>query len=138
MAPDGEQQTLDQTVDDMLKTLTDLAAKVVDLALQTAALKPLLPLAKQLDGLPHKVTKLQAAAFEGSNQISTLNVAVSRLEKAQRGDQEVALEDAAYEQRMQLSATNPGHTRGDRFPPRATSRPPRHRCRVLRQYPSKM
>lgn len=83
MTTSGEQNSLETTVDKMLTTLTDLAAKVSDLATQTAALKPLLPLAKQLDGLPDKVTTLQAAAFEGANQIAALNLAVSRLEKAQ-------------------------------------------------------
>jgi len=61
----------------------DLAAKVSNLATQTATLKPLLPLAKQLDGLPNKVTTLQAAAFESANQIAALNLAVLCLEKAQ-------------------------------------------------------
>jgi len=56
--------------------------------------QPLLPQAKQLDGLPDKVTTLQAAAFEGSNQIAALNLAVSRLEKAQRGDKEPSEVDA--------------------------------------------
>jgi len=94
MAADGEQSPLENTIDEMLTTLTDLAAKVSELATQTAALKPLLPLAKQLDGLPDKVTTLQAAAFEGSNQIAALNLAVSRLEKAQRGDKEPSEVDA--------------------------------------------
>jgi len=94
MAADGEQSPLENTIDEMLTTLTDLAAKVSELATQTAALKPLLPLAKQLDGLPDKVTTLQAAAFEGSNQIAALNLAVSRLEKAQRGDKEPSEADA--------------------------------------------
>lgn len=79
----------------MLKTLTDLAAKVSDLTLQTVALQPLLPLTMQLDGLPDKVTKLQAAAFEGSNQIAALNLAMSRLERAHRGDKQAALDDDA-------------------------------------------
>ena len=50
MSTTGEQNSLENSVDEMLTTLTDLAAKVSDLATQTAALKPLLPLAKQLDG----------------------------------------------------------------------------------------
>ena len=83
MKTSGEQNSLETTIDKILTTLTDLAAKVSDLATQTAALKPLLLLAKQLDGLPDKVTTLQAAAFEGANQIAALNLAVSRLEKAQ-------------------------------------------------------
>ncbi|XP_039827557.1 uncharacterized protein LOC120689329 [Panicum virgatum] len=95
MAGDGEQSSLETTVDEMLTTLTDLTAKVSDLATQTAALKPLLPLAKQLDGLPDKVTTLQAAAFEGSNQIAALSLVVLRLEKAQRGDKEPSEVDAA-------------------------------------------
>ena len=58
MTTSGEQNSLETAVDKMLTTLTDLAAKVSDLATQTAALKPLLPLAKQLDGLLDKVTTL--------------------------------------------------------------------------------
>jgi len=58
MSTTGEQTSLESTVDEMLTTLTDLTAKVSDLATQTAALKPLLPLVKQLDGLPDKVTNL--------------------------------------------------------------------------------
>ena len=50
MSTTGEQNSLENSIDEMLTTLTDLAAKVSDLATQTAALKPLLPLAKQLDG----------------------------------------------------------------------------------------
>jgi hypothetical protein len=95
MAGDGEQSSLETTVDKMLTTLTDLTAKVSNLATQTAALKPLLPLAKQLDGLPDKVTTLQAAAFEGSNQIAALSLTISHLEKAQRGDKEPSEVDAA-------------------------------------------
>ena len=83
MGEDGEKNSLETTVDEMLTTLTDLTAKVSELATQTAALKPLIPLAKQLDGLPDKVTTLQAAAFEGASQIAALSLAVSRLEKAQ-------------------------------------------------------
>ncbi|CAL4900547.1 unnamed protein product [Urochloa decumbens] len=77
----------------MLTTLTDLAAKVTDLTTQVASLKPLLPLVKQLKALPDKVTKLQAAAFEGSNQVSALNFAVARLEAAQRGEKAPGQED---------------------------------------------
>ena len=95
MAADDEKTALEATVDDMLTTLTDLAAKVSELATQTAALKPLLPLAKQLDGLPDKVTTLQAAAFEGANQIAALSLAVTRLEKAQRGDHGHPTDDIA-------------------------------------------
>ena len=93
MGEDGEKNSLETTVDEMLTTLTDLAAKVSELAAQTASLKPLLPLVKHLDGLPDKVTTLQAAAFEGSNQIAALNLAVSRLEKAHRGEKEPAQEE---------------------------------------------
>ena len=92
MTTSGEQNSLETTVDEMLTTLTDLTAKVSELATQTAALKPLTPLAKQLDGLPDKVTTLQAAAFKGSNQIAALSLAVTRLEKAHRGE-EPALEE---------------------------------------------
>ena len=95
MAEDGAQNPLEHTVDEMLTTLIDLAAKVTELATQTAALKPLLPLAKQLDGLPKKVTKLQAAAFEGSNQIAALNLTVACLECTQCGDNEPTREDEA-------------------------------------------
>ncbi|CAO2191877.1 unnamed protein product [Urochloa humidicola] len=62
----------------MLTMLTDLTNKVNDLTTQVATLKPLLPLVKQLNALPDKVTKLQAAAFKGSNQVSALNLAISR------------------------------------------------------------
>jgi hypothetical protein len=41
------------------------------------------------------VTKLQAAAFEGSNQITALNLTVACLERAQRGDNEPTREDEA-------------------------------------------
>ncbi|KAG2541920.1 hypothetical protein PVAP13_9NG663828 [Panicum virgatum] len=95
MAADGEKNSLETTVDEMLTNLTDLAAKVSELATQTAALKPLISLAKQLDGLPDKVTTLQAAAFEGANQIADLSLAVSRLEKAQCGDNDHPTDDAA-------------------------------------------
>ena len=87
----------------MLTTLTDLTAKVSELATQTAALKPLTPLAKQLDGLPDKVTTLQAAAFEGASQIAALSLSVSRLEKAQRGDADPAMDVLAG-----ASASAPG------------------------------
>ena len=93
MGEGGEKNSIETTVDEMLTTLTDLAAKVSELAAQTASLKPLHPLVKQLDGLPDKVTTLQAAAFEGSNQIAALSLAVTRLEKAHRGEKEPALEE---------------------------------------------
>jgi hypothetical protein len=48
----GTPNALESIVDEMLTTLIDLAAKVSELATHTAALKPLLLLAKQLDGLP--------------------------------------------------------------------------------------
>ena len=41
------------------------------------------------------MTTLQAAVFEGSNQIATLNLAMSRLEKAQRGDKDPSMDDVA-------------------------------------------
>ena len=91
----GTPNALESIVDEMLTTLIDLAAKVSELATQTAALKPLLLLAKQLDGLPKKVTKLQAAAFEGSNQIAALNLTVACLECTQCGDNEPTREDEA-------------------------------------------
>jgi len=102
MAADDEKTALEATVDDMLTTLTDLAAKVSELATQTAALKPLLPLAKQLDGLPDKVTTLQAAAFEGTNQIAALSLAVTRLEKAQRGDCDHPTDDVTGGRRVSV------------------------------------
>nr|CAB3461617.1 unnamed protein product [Digitaria exilis] len=59
---------LQATIDVMGKTLVDLAGTVNDLTIQFAALKPLLPLAKKLDGLPEKVATLQASAFEQSQE----------------------------------------------------------------------
>jgi hypothetical protein len=110
MATDGEQNSLENMVDEMLEMITNLAAKVTDPSTQTAALKPLLPLAKQLDGLLDKVTKLQAAAFEGFNQIAALDIVVSRLERAQLGDKEAALELTRMVMHRRRAAAVPQNT----------------------------
>ena len=51
---------------------------------------------KQLDGQPDKVTNLHAAVFKGSNQNAALNIAISCLEKVQRGNKEPALDHTVH------------------------------------------
>nr|CAB3499851.1 unnamed protein product [Digitaria exilis] len=76
---------------------SDLAGKLSDLTNQFAALKPLIPLAKKLDGIPEKVTALQASAFEQNEQLRALGLAVSRLEQRLRDGKQPSDQDTSPE-----------------------------------------
>jgi ABC-type transporter Mla subunit MlaD len=61
---------------EIAKNLTSMAAQISDLARKMSALEPLVPLAAKLDALPDQVTQVQASAFEYSEQVRALNLAV--------------------------------------------------------------
>ncbi|EEE55062.1 hypothetical protein OsJ_02776 [Oryza sativa Japonica Group] len=71
-------------LDEIAKNLTSMAAQISDLARKMSTLEPLVPLAAKLDKLPDRVTQVQASAFEYSEQVRALNLAVERVEASQR------------------------------------------------------
>nr|CAB3448966.1 unnamed protein product [Digitaria exilis] len=98
MAVDGAVSAdLEESIDEMGKTLSDLAGKLSDLTNQFAALRPLIPLAKKLDGIPEKVTALEASAFEQNEQLRALGLAVSRLEQRRRDGKQPSDQDTSPE-----------------------------------------
>ncbi|KAG8068248.1 hypothetical protein GUJ93_ZPchr0005g15440 [Zizania palustris] len=71
--------------DDGMKELIEkLAAKIDDLKTSLDKLAPLAPVAEQLATLPSKVVALQSSAFENQEQVRALNLAILRVENAQR------------------------------------------------------
>jgi hypothetical protein len=71
-------------LDEIAKNLTSMAAQISDLARKMSTLEPLVPLAAKLDKLSDRVTQVQASAFEYSEQVRALNLAVERVEASQR------------------------------------------------------
>ncbi|KAF0911397.1 hypothetical protein E2562_008280 [Oryza meyeriana var. granulata] len=61
-----------------------MAAQIHDLARKFDALQLVIPLAKKLDGILDCVTQMQASAFEYTEQVRALHLAVQRVEQAQR------------------------------------------------------
>ena len=75
-------------------TLRDLGAKFDDLAMKVDRLAPLAPVATKIAVLPEKVVTLQSATFENMEQVRALNLALIRVESAQRDGKAPAQEDA--------------------------------------------
>lgn len=71
-------------LDEIAKNLTSMAAQISDLARKMSVLEPLVPLAPKLSSLPDRVTQVQASAFEYSEQVRALNLAVQRVEASHR------------------------------------------------------
>ncbi|EEC81627.1 hypothetical protein OsI_25151 [Oryza sativa Indica Group] len=67
-------------LDEIAKNLTSMAAQISDLARKMSTLEPLVPIAPKLSGLPERVTQVQASAFEYSEQVRSLNLAIQRVE----------------------------------------------------------
>lgn len=65
-------------LDKIAKNLTSMAAQISNLARKMGALEPLVPLASKLGSLPDRLTQVQASAFEYSEQVRALNLAVQR------------------------------------------------------------
>jgi hypothetical protein len=78
-----------------VKPLEKLSAKIDDMKESLDKLAPLAPVADQLASVPAKVVTLQSAAFENSEQIRALNLALIRVEKAQRDGKGLALEETS-------------------------------------------
>ncbi|KAF0928946.1 hypothetical protein E2562_011041 [Oryza meyeriana var. granulata] len=77
--------SLQSQLNDISKTLTTMAAQIHDLARKFDTLEPLIPLAKKLNGIPDRVTQMQASVFEYTEQVHALHLVVQRVEQAQRG-----------------------------------------------------
>jgi outer membrane murein-binding lipoprotein Lpp len=101
------------TVNNLGTKLDDMAVTVKDLSAKVDRLSPLVPVASNLAALPEKVTALQASAYDNTQQVRALNLAVIRVEKAQRkGKAPVEEEDSALD-----SAANDPPPQGRPKPP---------------------
>ena len=74
-------------------TLRDLGAKFDDLAVKVDRPAPLAPVATKHAALLEKVVTLQSATFENMEQVHALNLALIRVESAQRDSKAPAQED---------------------------------------------
>lgn len=61
-----------------------MSAKFDDLAVKVERLSPLAPVASKLVALPKKVASLRATTFKSTEQVRALNLALIRVESAQR------------------------------------------------------
>jgi hypothetical protein len=108
------------TVNNLGTKLDDMAVTVKDLSAKVDRLSPLVPVASNLAALPEKVTALQASAYDNTQQVRALNLAVIRVEKAQRkGKAPVEEEDSALD-----SAANDLPPQGRPKPPPFAGWPP--------------
>jgi len=85
---------LKKELETISNTLRDLGAKFDDLAVKVDRLAPLAPVATKIAALPEKVVTLQSATFENTEQVRALNLALIRVESAQRDGKAPAQEDA--------------------------------------------
>jgi hypothetical protein len=70
--------------------LERLTAKIEELSTDVRALKPLVPVADKLAAAPDQIVRLQSSAYDNTEQVRTLNLAVIRAEKSQREGKGVA------------------------------------------------
>jgi hypothetical protein len=75
---------LTNTVNNLGTKLDDMTVNVRDLSTKVDRLSLLAPVATNLAALPEKVTALQASAFENTQQVQALNLAVIHVEKTPR------------------------------------------------------
>jgi hypothetical protein len=94
-----------------VKPLEKLSAKIDDMKESLDKLAPLAPVADQLASVPAKVVTLQSAAFENSEQIRALNLALIRVEKAQRDGKGLALEETSDANHASEPPKGPGPRR---------------------------
>jgi outer membrane murein-binding lipoprotein Lpp len=66
--------------DDLKSTLERLTAKIDELSTDVRALKPLAPVADKMAAVPDQIVRLQAAAFDNTEQLRALNLAMIRAE----------------------------------------------------------
>jgi hypothetical protein len=112
---------LTNTVNNLGTKLDDMAVTVKDLSAKVDRLSPLAPVASNLAALPEKVTALQASAYDNTQQVQALNLAVIRVEKAQRDGKAPAEEDSAPDP----AANDPPPRGRPKPPPFADRSPPR-------------
>ena len=99
-------------------TLRDLGAKFDDLAVKVDRLVPLAPVATKIAALPEKVVTLQSATFENTMQVRALNLALIRVESAQRDGKAPAQEDVGATE----DSINNQRDHGPKPPPRSDPR----------------
>jgi hypothetical protein len=78
---------------ELAATVNNLATKLDDLTVGVDRLAPLAPVANKLAAPPEKVTTLQSAAFDNTEQVKALNLALYRVESAQRDGKAHVAED---------------------------------------------
>jgi hypothetical protein len=69
---------------ELAATVNNLATKLDDPTVGVDRLAPLAPVASKLAALPEKVTALQSSALDNTEQVKALNLALYRVESAQR------------------------------------------------------
>jgi hypothetical protein len=116
-----EMSTISDSLRELAATVNNLSTKFDDMAAKAERLSPLAPVAARLADLPEKVLNLQAAAFENTEQVRALNLALIRVESSQREGKAHAATD---EEEAIDSNTDP-QRRGHRPPPRTERPPPR-------------
>jgi hypothetical protein len=98
------------TSNDLKTLLEKLSAKIDDMTVSLDKLAPLAPVADQLASISAKVVSLQSTAYENSEQVRALNLALIRSENSQRQGKESTTEDSAV---------------GDQFPPDKSKQGPK-------------
>jgi len=109
-----ELATISTSLHDLATNVTNLSAKFEDLATKVDRLSPLAPVASKLADLPEKVVTLQSSAFESTEQVRALNLALIRVESAQR-DGKAHVEDDVD---ATLDSINGPPKQGPKPPPR--------------------
>lgn len=89
----AEMTALATSLRNVAATVNNMSAKFDDLAGKVERLSPLAPVATKLASLPEKVVSLQATAFESTEQVRALNLALIRLESKHRDGKAPAQED---------------------------------------------
>ena len=110
----GDRDDLKKELETISTTLRDLGAKFDDLAVKVDRPAPLAPVATKLAALPEKVVTLQSTTFENTEQVRALNLALIRVESAQRDGKAPAQEDVDATE----DSINNQRDHGPKLPPR--------------------
>ena len=99
---------------DPAATVNNFSAKFDEIAVKVDRLAPLAPMASKLAALPDKIVALQAAAFENTQEVRALNLAVIRVESAQHDGKAPAGDD----EETAVHSVNGPPKHGSKPPPR--------------------
>jgi hypothetical protein len=115
---------LTNTVNNLVTKFDDLAVTVRNMGGKVDRLAPLAPIAAKLAALPEKVVTLQSSAFENTEQLRALNLALIHVEVAQR-DGKAPVDPGPRDGKEHVDETDPDDmAKSVPKPPQRVEKPP--------------